>query len=204
MLQFADEAENISEKWLAFQVATSYGLDKATMDERLEWTRSNVSLVSAVATNPIAFIAEWEGAEEPWQFLAACHEYYNCVITGSRTTTGLYVSCDATCSGLQILAGLAMDKTTAQLVNVLPADRPQDAYKVVAEVSKWNCPEHIQKVMDRKIVKRTDMTIPYNAKPYSNRSYIKDALAEKGIEIGKEDLTITVHAVRDAMNAVAP
>ena len=49
----------MSEKWLAFQVATSYGLDKATMEERLEWTRENVSLVSAVATNPIAFIGEW-------------------------------------------------------------------------------------------------------------------------------------------------
>ena len=48
------------------------------------------------------------------------------------------------------------------------------------------------------------MTIPYNAKPYSNRSYIKDALKEKGIEIDKDDLTITVAAVRKAMNTVVP
>tara|TARA_R100000781_G_scaffold3295_2_gene4768 strand:- start:602 stop:1246 length:645 start_codon:yes stop_codon:yes gene_type:complete len=48
------------------------------------------------------------------------------------------------------------------------------------------------------------MTIPYNAKPYSNRSYIRDALLEKGIEIDKDDLTITVQAVRDAMNNVVP
>tara|TARA_R100001591_G_scaffold102118_1_gene109019 strand:- start:511 stop:1155 length:645 start_codon:yes stop_codon:yes gene_type:complete len=48
------------------------------------------------------------------------------------------------------------------------------------------------------------MTIPYNAKPYSNRSYIRDALLEKGIEIDKEDLTVTVQAVRDAMNKVVP
>ena len=48
------------------------------------------------------------------------------------------------------------------------------------------------------------MTIPYNAKPYSNRSYIRDALLEKGIEIDKEDLTVTVQAVRDAMNVVVP
>jgi DNA-directed RNA polymerase len=58
--------------------------------------------------------------------------------------------------------------------------------------------------MDRKIVKRTVMTIPYNAKPYSNRSYIRDALAEKGIDISKDDLTVTVQAVRDAMNNVVP
>ena len=98
MLQFADEAVDISEKWLAFQVATSYGLDKATMDERLEWTRSNVSLVSAVATNPIAFIGEGEVAEEPWQFLAACDEYYHCCIKQDRHTTSLPVATDATCS----------------------------------------------------------------------------------------------------------
>ena len=48
------------------------------------------------------------------------------------------------------------------------------------------------------------MTIPYNAKPFSNRSYIKDALREKGVEIDKDDLTITVAAVRDAMNTIVP
>ena len=87
---------------------------------------------------------------------------------------------------------------------MLPADRPQDAYKVVSDVAKPNCPIHIREVMDRKTVKRTVMTIPYNAKPYSNRSYIRDALLEKGIEIDKDDLTVTVQAVRDAMNVVVP
>ena len=42
------------------------------------------------------------------------------------------VAVDATCSGLQILAGLAKDKSTARLVNVVPSDEPQDAYAVVA------------------------------------------------------------------------
>jgi DNA-directed RNA polymerase len=58
--------------------------------------------------------------------------------------------------------------------------------------------------MDRKVVKRVVMTVPYNAKPYSNRGYIKDALKEKGIEIDKDDLTKTVNAVRDAMDVVVP
>ena len=48
------------------------------------------------------------------------------------------------------------------------------------------------------------MTVPYNAKPYSNRGYIRDALSEKGVEISKEDLTATVKAVRSAMNVVVP
>ena len=48
------------------------------------------------------------------------------------------------------------------------------------------------------------MTIPYNAKPYSNRSYIREALSEKEIEIDKDDLTLTVQAVRDAMHTRFP
>ncbi len=48
------------------------------------------------------------------------------------------------------------------------------------------------------------MTIPYNAKPFSNRSYIRDALKEDGIDISKEDLTIVVAAVRQAMNEIVP
>jgi DNA-directed RNA polymerase len=109
------------------------------------------------------------------------------------------VATDATCSGLQILAGLARDKSTAKLVNVLPSDSPQDAYKVVAVAATPHCPESIQPYMDRKVVKRVVMTVPYNAKPYSNRGYIRDALKEKGVEISKDDLTATVKAVRNAM-----
>ena len=206
LIRFADEAPMTpeAEDWLAFQVATTYGLDKATMGERLQWTKENITLISRIAQDPYRNVSDWEAAEEPWQFLAACDEYYNCVVTNTRRTTGLYVACDATCSGLQILAGLARDKSTAQLVNVLPSDRPQDAYKVVAQHARAECPESIRKVMDRKVVKRTVMTIPYNAKPYSNRSYIRDALKEKDVEISKEELTETVIAVRDAMKVVVP
>ena len=206
LLRFAEEAYMTpeAEDWIAFQVATCYGLDKAPMAERLEWTRNNVTLISQVATDPIGCLPEWEAAEEPWQFLAACEEYYHCVIAADRQFTGLMVATDATCSGLQILAGLARDRNTARLVNVLPGDKPQDAYKVVAEEATPDCPKSIQPHMDRKTVKRVVMTVPYNAKPFSNRGYIKEALAEKGVEVSKEDLTATVKAVRSAMDRVVP
>jgi DNA-directed RNA polymerase len=58
--------------------------------------------------------------------------------------------------------------------------------------------------MDRKTTKRTVMTVPYNAKPFSNRGYIREALKEKGVEVEKDDLTATVKAVRDAMNVIVP
>ena len=206
LLSFAEPAYMTpeAEDWLAFQVATTYGLDKATMQDRLDWVKNNTHLISCVASDPILHIHEWEAADEPWQFISACDEYYHCVLKCDRHFTSLPVATDATCSGLQILAGLAKDKNTASLVNVLPSDKPQDAYAVVAKAATPFCPKSIQPYMDRKTVKRVVMTVPYNAKPFSNRGYIKDALKEKGIEIDKDDLTKTVIAVRNAMDEVVP
>ena len=84
------------------------------------------------------------------------------------------------------------------------SDKPADAYAVVARHAKPNVPVSIQPYMDRKTVKRVVMTVPYNAKPHSNRGYIRDALKEKGVEVEKDDLTATVKAVRDAMDEVVP
>ena len=206
LIRFHEESfmDEESEKWLRFQLATTFGLDKETINERLAWTYEHEWLVEEIATDPIGQRHEWENVEEPWQFLAACDEFYHCVIKRDRISTGLPIAIDATCSGLQILAGLAKDKSTAKLVNVLPSDRPEDAYKLIAETSKPFIPEKLRPDWDRKCTKRTVMTIPYNAKPFSNRSYIREALKEKGIEIDKEELTQTVKAVRAAMDLIVP
>ena len=215
LLKFSNEAFMTpgAEDWLAFQVATTYGLDKSSMSERLQWVRENLNTITAVAQYPIDNIGLWEGAEEPWQFLAACDEYYHCVIECDRNFTSLPVATDATCSGLQILAGLCRDKSTARLVNVLPSDRPQDAYKTVAEALKPRIKEHLRQYFNRKIVKRCVMTIPYNAKSHSNRDYIRKALMEEhGYEISNDDLTHVVDELRGSvkkgitgvMNEVVP
>ena len=208
LIRFAEEAtvEGDAEKWLAFQVATTYGLDKATMEERLKWPNSseNIELIKRVAQYPLDNIGDWEVADEPFQFLAACEEYYSVVLAKTRTTTGIPVATDATCSGLQILAGLARDKSTACLVNVVPSDKPQDAYQVIADKSREHIPERLRPHWDRKKTKRCVMTIPYNAKPFSNRQYIRDAFKDIDIEVEKDELTQIVQAVRDAMEAVVP
>jgi len=206
LLSFHEQAfmTQEAEGWIRFQVATTYGLDKSTMEDRQDWVLHNHDLITRVATDPIGNLSDWESADEPWQFLASAHEYYHTCILCDRNYTSLPIAVDATCSGLQILAGLARDKSTAQLVNVCPSDKPQDAYAVVASTATPECPSSIRNYMDRKVVKRVVMTVPYNAKPYSNRGYIRDALKDKGIELEKEDLTATVKAVRDAMNVIVP
>ena len=208
LLKFAEPAfmTEEAEGWLAFQVATTYGngLDKATLQERQDWVAANHDLISRVATDPLVNLSEWEVADEPWQFLAACEEYHACVIECTKSWTNLPVAVDATCSGLQILAGLARDQSTAKLVNVFPSEQPQDAYKVVAEHAKPKLPGHLAALLDRKVTKRTVMTIPYNATQHSSRAYIREALKEKGAEFTPDELTLIVNAVREAMYEVAP
>jgi len=206
LLRFADESFMTpeAEDWLAFQVATTYGLDKATMSERLAWVKDNVTLITRVATDPIDNLSEWEAADEPWQFLAACDEYYHCVVSCDRHFTGLPVATDATCSGMQILAGLARDASTARYVNVLPSDKPQDAYKAVAELAMPNCPVHMRQHINRKVAKRLVMTIPYNAQFKSNWGYVKEALIEADVDCTKEDVTEITHALRNAVFKLFP
>jgi len=193
-----------AEQWLAFQVSTTKGLDKDTMEDRQKWVKDNKWLIEAVATDPIGNLSTWEGMDEPWQFLAACDEYYHTCILCDRNYTNLPVAIDATASGLQVLAGLARDASTAAYVNVLPSDKPQDAYKVVAEACIDSIPDKVKPYWDRKCTKRTCLTIPYNAKPYSNRGYIRDALKDKKVEVSNEELTEIVKAVRAAMDEIFP
>lgn len=206
LLKFYNHAPmtKAAEDWLSFQCATTYGRTKDTMPERMTWTLENLDLIKRVAEDPIGNLSEWEKADEPWTFLAACDEFYHCVIKRDRNHTNLPVAVDATASGLQILAGLARDKSTAELVNVFPSDRPQDAYKVIADKATPDVPVHLQSYMDRKVTKRTVMTVPYNSKPFSNRGYIREAFHEKNVEIEKEDLTAVVKAVRGAMDIIFP
>ena len=192
-------------EWIKFQLATTYGLDKATMQERLDWIDDyeNRAIVERVWRDPVGNIADWENADEPWLFLAACNEWYE-LYYEHRFHTHLPVAVDATCSGLQILAGLSKDASTARMVNVIGSNKPQDAYKVIAEHSMDKIPERLRPYWDRKVTKRCVMTIPYNAKPFSNRSYIRDAFKDKDVDVDKEELTQCVKAVRSAMNEVVP
>ena len=206
LIRFANECPvtEDAEYWLAFQVATTYGLDKETTGDRIEWVRRHKSLISQIALNPIHHLPEWEAAEEPWQFMAACHEYYHCCLRKDKKTTGLMVAVDATCSGLQILAGLAKDQSTAELVNVYPGPKPSDAYKAVAEEAKKYVPKEMYPWMTRKTTKRTVMTIPYNATKSSSRVYIREALREQGFKPTPDEVSVVVDAVYKSMDAIVP
>lgn len=192
-LIYFDEEGPVNDWWLGFQVATTWGLDKAPMEERIAWAKENHDFISMIASDPKGTIATWSGAEEPWCFLAAAIEYYHCVITKTKQTSGLPVSVDATCSGLQHLSALALDRTAAEMVNVVPTPRPSDGYAIVAQKAKEQLPEHLHPFITRKVTKRTVMTTPYGVTENSARDYIRQEL--KGVELQPGELQAIVKAI---------
>jgi DNA-directed RNA polymerase len=192
LIYFQEEGP-VNEWWLAFQVATTYGLDKAPMEERIDWVVKNHDFLSHLANDPEGTISEWSSVEEPWCFIAAVLEYDQCVIKGIKKTSGLPVSVDATCSGLQHLSALALDRTAAEMVNVVPTDKPSDGYKIVAEKAKEILPKHLHDHITRKVTKRTVMTTPYGVTENSARDYIRQEL--KGVPLEKGELQKIVKAI---------
>lgn len=204
LLLFAEEGP-VNRHWLAFQVATTYGLDKASMDDRQIWVNNNHDLISRIATDPLGSLQEWSQAEEPWCFLAACFEYYDCVIEQTRSISGLPVSVDATCSGLQHLSALTLDRSAAEMVNVVPTPKPTDAYACVAEAAKKYLPEVYHALMNRKVTKRTVMTTPYGVTISSARGYIRQELPKTLPDGSPVELGLVTKAVfQQAIPEVIP
>lgn len=206
LLKFAEpiHMSKDAEYWLAVSLATAYGLDKSTMEERIEWAYSHEGLITSIATDPIKHLTWWEVAEEPWVFLSLAEEYYHCVIKKDRDSTSVLCGIDATCSGIQILSTISKDQSAAKMVNVLASDKPQDAYAAVAKAALKDIPERLRPYWDRKIVKRPVMTICYAAKEWSRKAYIKEAFKEKGVEVTKEELNQCTKAMTVAMHEVLP
>lgn len=188
-------------EWLGFQVATTFGLGKEAMLERQRWVEDNRGLIAGVARDPMGTISTWQGADEPWQFLAACIEFNACFIDCSRAWSNLLVGFDATCSGLQHLSALTRDRGAAELVNVAPTSRPADAYKTVAEASKKYLLEEFHPQITRKLTKRVVMCLPYGLTQSSARDYLRQALP-KGHGIPLPDLVNAVY--RKAIPEVLP
>lgn len=198
LLYYVDEGP-VNRYYLAFHVATCYGLDKHSMDERIEWVDSNTEKIKAIAEDPLGNLSLWADAEEPWCFLASAYEYYVCCIAQSKDTSGLPCGIDATASGIQILSALTLDSKAAKYVNVLPSERPQDGYKRVADASlKYIEDATLHKYITRKVTKRPTMVLPYSGTRESARGYIKAALKETDIDLSiPQRLTNIVRAIYD-------
>lgn len=214
MLEFAEGKAISTEegaRWLAIHVANSWGHDKLPFDERVKWTKDNTEMLLAVAADPYEH-REWSKLKmkEAWPALAASFEWAGYIREGLAFVSHLPIAQDGTCSGLQHYAALLHDEHTAKQVNVAPGERPNDVYKAVAERTieilegLVGDPEHGEKAMawletgiiNRKLTKRSVMTLPYGATSFSCKDYVyeyyKEALHDKG-KVGPWELGAEQH-----------
>ena len=159
--------------WLKVHLANVYGYDKASFQERLQFTESHLPEIYDSVNKPLEGNRWWLSAEDPWQCLAACHELKAAhdLPDPARYVCQLAIHQDGTCNGLQHYAALGGDIAGAHQVNLEPGDRPSDIYTGVAELVKAQITndaaqgdvlaQQLDGRVTRKVVKQTVMTNVY-------------------------------------------
>lgn len=160
-------------RWLKVHLANVFGFDKASLQEREDFTTSNLENIYDSADNPLSGRRWWLQAEDPWQCLATCIELRDALSSPDPAAfvSHLPVHQDGTCNGLQHYAALGGDTWGAQQVNLIPGERPADVYSAVAKLVEEEATKdaeqghEVAKILcgkvTRKVVKQTVMTNVY-------------------------------------------
>lgn len=145
LLLFADPTPLASDadlKWLYIAGAGFAGLDKIPFSEREKWVLDHEEQILQSAKDPLTYTwwDEIAGDESPMLFLSFCFEFqklreYQAAHNGSAVgfKTGLPISFDGTCSGLQHFSMLLADEVGGNNVNLVPDEVVHDIYQVVAD-----------------------------------------------------------------------
>lgn len=224
LILFADapaceDMEDIN--WLAVHGANLAGVDKVSYDDRIQWVKDNELEILTSALNPLANTF-WMNQDEPCQFLAFCFEWQAWkqweIEHGSPKgfVSGIPVAFDGTCSGLQHFSAILRDPVGGAAVNLLPSDKPNDIYGVVAIKVNAAIDEDLQigtldDVVDtkikfgtktlaqlwrmygvtRKVTKRSVMTLAYGSKEYGFRDQIFEDIIKKDMQEQKDASVFT-------------
>ena len=192
LLHFAQEypIENQEQRdYFAVHGANSYGYDKVSFGDRVEWVLENTENIKLSVKDPLSF-RWWTQADEPWTFLAWCYEWTDFSNTGYGHMSRLPVCLDGSNNGLQHFSAMLRDTIGGKATNLTPESIPQDIYQMVADVvvervkedAKTGVPlskEWLSFGIDRKITKRPVMVVPYGGTRFSCREYVEDAVNDK-------------------------
>lgn len=155
--------------WLAIHLANVGDFEKvskASLDDRIQWVLDNEDWLRLVNDDPKGSIDLWTSADKPFQFLAAVFAYFD-----EGELCHLPISLDGTNSGVQHYSLALKSEETGHMVNLVPSDKCQDVYQMVADqVTKdlaEDGSEEAQRWLDygitRKVVKRNCMTFAYSS-----------------------------------------
>ena len=205
LLQFADGVPlgKHGAKWLAVHLANTWGNDKVSFEERVKWVQDNEHWILDCAEHPLDN-THWADADEPFCFLAACFEWQGYKQQGDAYESRCAVALDGSCSGIQHYSAMLHDTVGALATNVIcedPTQGKRDIYEEVAKTTAALMQQEIadkengkyaafvlgNKLLNRKIVKRAVMTLPYGSKYQSCHAYISEALIPSLKALGRDE-----------------
>lgn len=189
--------------WLAVHGANLWaqdGVDKLTLEGRIDWVEANNALISATAEDPLADLW-WTEAEDPWQFLGFIFEWAGFLAQGFSFVSSLPVALDGSCNGLQHFSAMLRDKIGGTAVNLTASAKPQDIYQAVADrvtaklrldLSEGGSEGELagmwlsfcDNAIPRSCTKRSVMVLPYGGTLFSCRDFTQDFIREQ-VEGGK-------------------
>jgi len=207
-------------KWLAFQGANVAGYDKVTLEQRVEWVLDHEEEILAIAADPYSNKG-WQGTigdveiDKPWQFLSFCFEWAGYVEHGDSFVSKIPVAFDGSCSGIQHFSMQLRDEKGGMAVNLIPTDKPQDVYglvakKVLEQVNRdvlTGTPDEIKHYDDgtayvkdgtmtlakqwlsfgitRKTCKRPVMTMAYSSKEYGFKNQTMEDIIRPAFQVAE-------------------
>lgn len=171
-----------SKFWFYTAGANRFGFDKATLQERYEWTVERTGIICAIAQDPLAN-RQWTEADNPFQFLAWCFEFAQYLAMPESFRSHLALGQDGSCNGLQHFSAMLRDSVGGRATNLVPSMTQQDIYRLVAEetsrileqmphessefAGRWK-----RHRLSRDLVKRSVMTLPYGSTRFSCADFI--------------------------------
>ena len=193
--------------WLAVHLANCGDFDKISkrsFNERVQWVADNCDRLAEIGNDFEGTYAGdddqlyWSDADKPFAFLAACREFYGFWVHGEDYVSSIPVNLDGSNSGVQHFSAASRTETDGALVNLMPAERPQDIYQAVADRvidamqgnKSEQTTEWLQYGITRKTVKRNVMTYGYSSEKYGFTDQIMEDLMnplEEEVTAGKRE-----------------
>lgn len=168
--------------WFYTAGANRFGFDKATLQERYDWTLERSDLICAIAADPLSN-RQWTEADNPFQFLAWCYEFARYRAMPESFLSYLALGQDGSCNGLQHFSAMLRDEVGGLATNLVPSLTQQDIYRLVAQETsrllaamphetcgitlRWK-----RHALSRDLVKRSVMTLPYGSTRFSCSDFI--------------------------------
>jgi DNA-directed RNA polymerase len=185
LLEFADGKVLNTERavdWFKIAGANRWGWDKLPLAERVRKVDENKQFFLRMAADPITH-NEWREADVPMQFLAWVFEYAEWCHSPTTFESRVSVGMDGSCNGLQNFSAMLRDEVGGKATNLIPGSKPSDIYALVAarvqELLEAATPDAagyrakwLAHGMNRTLVKRSVMTLPYGSTRFSCSEFI--------------------------------